>query len=168
MLLEEVPLLLWLSFCNEFASARCLALWCWLPESTRGWVGAPTLRLSPATPAWGHLVSPPGTCARVAGQWQSPRGTGTSPRGLLTARRRQMGDNGTRSALGGDNLGDDSERVWGNPSFQALLGRGRPLVKRQIRVSSYNNNPSQISKSRNQITTKKGTNTKSIEFQSHF
>lgn len=91
MLLEEVPLLLWLSFCNEFASARCLALWRWLPESTRGWVGAPTLRLSPATHPWGHLVSPPGTCARVAGQWQSPRGMGTSPRGLLTPRRRQMG-----------------------------------------------------------------------------
>lgn len=132
MLLEEVPLLLWLSFCNEFASARCLALWCWLPESTRGWVGAPTLRLSPATPAWGHLVCPPETSARVAGQWQSPRGTGTSPRGLLTARRRQMGDNGTRSALGGDNLGDDSEGFGEIPLSRHSWAEAEPLQKGKL------------------------------------
>lgn len=158
-----------MSFCNEFASARCLALWRWLPESTRGWVGAPTLRLSPATHPWGHLVSPPGTCARVAGQWQSPRGMGTSPRGLLTPRRRQMGTM-ARGQLWVVIIWEMILNGFGEIplSFQALLGRGRPLAKRQIRVSSYNNNPMQISKSWNQITTKKRTNTKSIEFQSHF
>lgn len=76
MLLEEVPLLLWLSFCNEFASARCLALWCWFPESTRGWVGAPTLRLSPATPAWGHLVSPPRDMCTSGWAVAEPKGHG--------------------------------------------------------------------------------------------
>lgn len=131
-----------------------------------GW--SPHAQTEPSHPPLGTPRVPPRDMCTSGWAVAEPKGNGDVTQGAPDTTAQADGDNGTWSALGGDNLGDDSERVWGNPSFQALLGRGRPLAKRQIRVSSYNNNPMQISKSWNQITTKKRTNTKSIEFQSHF